>query len=272
MTQRRYTEQEIAAIFQRAAQEYDSDATNARGEGLTLAEMQDIGREVGIPAEFIGRAAAAVDSSVATLPVKKTLGIPVTVGKTLDLPGDFTDADWNALVSDLHDTFHVPGEVTTSGARRQWRVGNLHVWVEPTDTGHRLRMRSLNEFKRMGLLMGGMFFVMGLVFMALVMAKDGPAQFDDLLFAMLFAAGGLSSIGFSVLTLPRWREERAEQMDAIAKRASERASSRIASSRTEEVSDVLSKTGSITPRIELDDDVFDKIDNPTLGSRNRQRE
>jgi hypothetical protein len=52
MAERRYSDEEVAAIFERASQpEHTTLPAAADGKGLTLAALQDIGREVGISPE-----------------------------------------------------------------------------------------------------------------------------------------------------------------------------------------------------------------------------
>jgi len=61
MTDRRYNDEEVAAIFLRAAEGPQSlPLTLSRDEGLTLADLPEIGREVGIPPEAVSQAAQAV--------------------------------------------------------------------------------------------------------------------------------------------------------------------------------------------------------------------
>jgi len=61
MTDRRFNEEEVAAIFKQAT---ESQQTPQRqlpsGEGLTLAELQEIGQQVGIAPELVVRAAASL--------------------------------------------------------------------------------------------------------------------------------------------------------------------------------------------------------------------
>ncbi|HYC52702.1 MAG TPA: hypothetical protein VEB19_16435, partial [Gemmatimonadaceae bacterium] len=59
MTERRFSDAEVAQIFERATSGQSIQATHA-AEGMTLAELQSIGREVGIPAEQIARAALSL--------------------------------------------------------------------------------------------------------------------------------------------------------------------------------------------------------------------
>ena len=53
MSERRYSDEEVAAIFARATETQESQPRrNTPGEGMTLAELQEIGREVGIAPEL----------------------------------------------------------------------------------------------------------------------------------------------------------------------------------------------------------------------------
>jgi hypothetical protein len=225
--ERRYNEREIAAIFKQAATDQESAHQRlSRGGGLTLAEIEQIGEEVGITPEFIARAAAAVHTAT-PLPVPPpatSLGVPVSVARTLDLPGEFSDEDWDRLVADLHETFQVPGDVQLSGSLRKWRNGELQVLVEPTESGHRLRFHSLNETHRGALLGGLILLVMGLFFMLLVAAKgDFGVDLAKTLMVSLFAVVGLGSMGTAAFRLPRWREAQERQIEEVAARAVRRA-------------------------------------------------
>ena len=58
MTEPRYNEEEVAAIFERAAEAQQTARRHLPpGEGMTLADLQEIGREVGIPPELVAQAA-----------------------------------------------------------------------------------------------------------------------------------------------------------------------------------------------------------------------
>ena len=62
MTDRRYNDEEVAAIFTRAAEGPQTPLLGvSRDEGLTLGDLQEIGREVGIPPDAVARAAQLVD-------------------------------------------------------------------------------------------------------------------------------------------------------------------------------------------------------------------
>src|SRR5688572_18487425 len=129
MTERRYTEDEVKTIFANAAR---PDATHRLGgtAGLTLAELQDIGREAGLSAESVSRAAAILDAQPAQV-TRHFFGLPITVGRAIDLGRDMSDPEWERLIVDLRTTFNAQGRLETQGGLRHWWNGNLHVMVEP---------------------------------------------------------------------------------------------------------------------------------------------
>ena len=141
MTQRRYNDEEVAAIFERAA-EASPPGAGAASQGLTLAELQEIGRDVGIPDEAITMAAQTVGN--AGPPASRTfLGFPLSAAHTVNLDRRLSDDEWERLVVDLRETFDARGRVTSHGTLRQWTNGNLQALLEPTATGHRLRLRTV---------------------------------------------------------------------------------------------------------------------------------
>jgi hypothetical protein len=137
----------------------------------------------------------------------------------VNLPGPLSDEAWDRLVADLRETFQATGEVRRDGSLRQWRNGNLHALIEPIDSGHRLHLRTLNGNARAALTGGLAFFAMNMVFMLVVAVSSGMDP-GTLLLAVLSAIG-LGSMGVAAYQLPRWRAERARQMEAIAARAVE---------------------------------------------------
>ena len=222
----RFSDQEIAAIFEQAAEAQETaQAGLSHGEGLTLEELQQIGVEAGISPEFIARAADSI-LRAGSAPLVATplgsLGFPLTVEHSVDLPGPMSEADWDLLVGDLRETFRASGEVRRDGSLRQWRNGNLHAHVEPTETGHRLRLRTRKGNAVYRLAGGSILAAMGLIFLFVLIAKGDFAVGPDSLFLGMYLATGLGLIGFTRYSLPRWAAERGRQMEAIAARAVER--------------------------------------------------
>lgn len=212
---RTYREEEVAEIFEEAARPKPTSTALSRAEGFTLAELQSIGGEAGLAPERIAEAAAAVELRRGAVR-RKNLGMPVSVGQTVDLPRAPTDREWEMIVADLRETFGARGREQSQGDVRMWANGNLQAYVEPTPTGYRLRLKT-TKGDAVGLnQMGGIGLVMALVWLMLFLFGSG---FSETFFIpiMMFAMGS-GALAYNALRLPGWALERAEQMEVVAAR------------------------------------------------------
>lgn len=138
MTDRRYTDEEVAAIFRTAAEEPQSPPVHVpRSEGLTLADLQEIGREVGIPPDVVAHAAQSLD--VRGRAASRTLlGLPIGVERAVELNRWLTDQEWEHLVVELREVFNAKGTVRAYGSFREWTNGNLQALLEPRRRGRQM--------------------------------------------------------------------------------------------------------------------------------------
>lgn len=216
MTERQYSDDEVAAIFEQASKtEHPALPTPAEGRGMTLAALQDIGREVGISPESIAHAAWSLDQT--GRPVSRSfLGLPIGVGRTVEFDGPLSDPDWELLVADLRETFEARGAVRYDGPFRQWTNGNLQALVEPTPSGHRIRLQTTKGDSR-ALMTGGLGMLGAAAATLLVLAAAGGHGNADT------GAGFLALIGFGMfsigaLRLPGWARRRKAQIDQVLAR------------------------------------------------------
>jgi hypothetical protein len=214
MPERRYSEEEVAAIFANAAR--PADAAPRRigpSSGLTLSELQDIGREVGLSEADVARAAVALAArpSVGT---GRYLGVPIAVARVVDLPRAPNDAEWEQLVVDLRTTFRARGHLSTHGSLREWWNGNLRALIEPTGTGYQLRLETMKESAR-NTMVGGLA-MMGLGAAVLVLdALSGAAVLPAV---GLLSVTGFGMFGAAAARVPSWARRRQAEFDAIATR------------------------------------------------------
>lgn len=213
--ERRYQDDEVAEIFEAASAPEASRPGVPSAQGLTLSELQAIGREVGIAPERIAQAASSLARTQPTIPRRTELGMPLTAGHIVELPRALTDREWALVVADLRETFGARGKESSQGETRQWTNSNLHAYVEPTRTGYRLR---LGTTKGDGLAlnrMGGFAIVMGIV-----------TGYAPLLSGHSLALPGMAALGgigigalvFNAFRLPRWARLREQQMKEVAER------------------------------------------------------
>jgi hypothetical protein len=220
MSERRYTEEEAAEIFERAAQSQTQQSLprqRAAHEGMTLAQLQEIGREVGIPSDLVAQAAGALTVAEGRPMERKLLGLPIGVGRTVELQRRITDAEWEQLVVDLRETFDARGRVREEGTFRSWNNGNLQALIEPTATSHRLRLRTFNANARTYMATGVALLFGGGLAIALKVLGEG-VQIDTVTKLSILAAAGIGMFAFGALRLPAWARLRRQQMEEVAAR------------------------------------------------------
>lgn len=215
--ERTYREDEVAEIFEAAARPVSGSTAVSRPEGFTLAELQSIGGEAGLSPERIAEAAAAVELRRGAVR-QKNLGMPVSVGRTVDLPRAPTDREWEMIVADLRETFGARGRLGSREDVREWHNGNLHAYLEPTSTGYRLRLGttkgdgvSLNR-------MGAVGVIMALLWLVVFLVGYGPAE-APIIGPLVMLAVSAAALGVNALRLPGWALERETQMEQVAARA-----------------------------------------------------
>jgi hypothetical protein len=213
MTERQYNDEEVAAIFERASEtERAALRVPAEGKGLTLAALQDIGREVGISPESIALAARSLD--LAGRPAfQRHMGLPIGVGRIVEFDRRLSDSDWELLVADLRTTFQARGTVRYDGPFRQWTNGNLQALLEPTPTGHRLRLQTVKGDSRRQMTAGVVALVAAATLAAVTAAGGGVnagalggAGFMALMGVGLFATGALRVSGWARRRMAQFEE------------------------------------------------------------------
>jgi len=214
MTDRQYSEEEVAAIFRAATENAESRSlTGERAGGLTLTDLHDIARDVGIPPEAVTRAAQSLAIRNPSTP-RTFLGIPVAVSRTVNLDRNLTDKEWELLVVQLRQVFHARGTIRVHGSLRQWSNGNLHAMLEPTPTGYQLRMGTSKGDVRASVLVGTMAIVMA-GFVGLMGGMHDT--FMSVMPAVVaLTVGGSIFMANSVFRVPKWARLRQQQMDDVA--------------------------------------------------------
>jgi hypothetical protein len=216
MSDRRFNEAEVAAILEKAAEAQHAGARQLpSGEGMTLSEVQAIAREVGIDPRLVAQAATALDRAGRSTS-RRLLGLPIGVGRTIDLGRRLSDDEWERLVVDLRETFDARGTIRQDGSLRQWSNGNLQVLLEPTPDGHRLRLRTVKG-DAAGWIRGGLGMV-GAAGAALVAMAVGVVDAAAVTGVAFMGAMGAGMLGLGAARLPSWARLRRRQMEEIAGR------------------------------------------------------
>ena len=214
----RFNEDQAAAIFARAAEAEASGRQPASGAGgMTLAELQEIGREAGLSPEAVAQAAASLRSAGTPVPVPTFLRIPIGVARTVALERPLTDEEWGGLVAELRATFNASGRAYSDGTFREWRNGNLRVSAGPAPGGYQVEMRTSKGSARSMMTAGGIMTGISAALLAAGTLTVGAVGGDV---APLLTVGA-ALFGAGVLQVPGWARRRREQFERIAQRLRE---------------------------------------------------
>lgn len=213
MAERRYDEDEIREILARATELQPepaevggylvpADPSPPRRYGLTLAELEAIGREAGILPERISEAASELEAARTKSDGEEGhFGVPLTVRHVAQLPRMLTDDEWDRFVVRLRDTFGATGTVTTEGSLQTWTDGHRKVLLEPLQDGARLRLEALDQASK-ALVEGGVSLVGSGGVLGATFAFLGPMSGKPLplflfvgMLGLVVAGAGMWSVG-----------------------------------------------------------------------------
>lgn len=129
---RRFTDQEVALVLQRAAEIEERRATAFPAKGLRLAELRDIAREVGLSPDVIDEAVGTLH--VGSRPSAGTLlGAPLSTKVMRGVPGRLDQEAMQALVRLVEDRVEATGTVTEALGTVRWTsVGRGHKFDRTT--------------------------------------------------------------------------------------------------------------------------------------------
>jgi hypothetical protein len=219
MTERRYSDDEVAVILRAAAEGPEtSPSSDSHADGLTLRELQSIAREVEISPDAVARAARSLDASPAPSSPPTLLGLPLGVQRTAALDRRLTDHEWELLVVKRRWVSRTRGTVRSQGSFREWSNGNLQVLLEPTPSGQQLRLSTVRGNTRASIAMGTLTIGLSVVVWATAVLHGALAGALPEVAAL--ATVGTALVANSALRLPSWARRRRAQMDGIAERVS----------------------------------------------------
>jgi hypothetical protein len=144
------------------------------------------------------------------------LGLPLAVGRTVDLPRALDDREWAILLGELRQTFGARGRAESHGELREWTNGNLHAYVEPTENGYRLRLGTTKGTALPMLTTGATATVYGAVmFAAMLLTGQGPDFFVTP--SLVMGLGGAAT-GVAAARQASWARKREAQVEYIVAR------------------------------------------------------
>ena len=213
----RFTAEEAQRVFARAAARQHTHASPP--DGLTLPELQAIGREAGLDPAHV--AAVVAEGNAETETQTTWHGVPVGITRTRLLPDRVSDAEWERIVDVLRSHYNQPGTAQQIGRRREWTTaaGSAahRVTVEPRDDGDLVRIQTPDTARPFAIGVGGSSIAAALiVFLSVVLVTGdwaGPALFSGAILAF-----GVAMYGAAFLSARIRAPRRIARHDALLDR------------------------------------------------------
>jgi hypothetical protein len=215
--ERKYQDHEIRQILDLAIGQEDGPAQSLpAADGLTLSQLQEVGREVGLSPDRITHAVAAFEGRGEAVRRGKALGMTTSVGRVVPLPRNLSDREWDLLITELRTILGVNGVATAHGSFREWSHGTVHAFIEPTETGYQLRMANASAAVG-GVILGGFIMAFAALIFVVLLGKTNPGfKFAVPAFFGLLGAGLAAG---SAMLLPKWVRNQEKWMEHIGRRA-----------------------------------------------------
>lgn len=138
---RTYTEREVSDIIERAVERQRAADEGDASPGLTLDEIERLGREAGIDPAHLRAAAEEVDAAGRTLTRQRSqTRTQVIVERWIDAP--FTSAGWEDVVALLRERFgpHAGAMLASDAGESVQQVGTTYEWSHTSVLGVRTRV------------------------------------------------------------------------------------------------------------------------------------
>lgn len=225
MTERRYTDQEVARLLQRAADLDRDSGTGALAPGLSLSQLRGIAAEVGIDPGMVTRAATELSVSRPSRAGSLLLGESPVVRRTAAVPASLDRAALKRLIEVVDDELPAQGTVAEALGSVRWtsssRFVNRQVVFQPgeTETVVRVeerfvdRIRAVAHLLPLGYGVGG-----GLLVGTEVLSVGGLAA------GAAAAAGGLLGWGLGRALWTALRGASRRRVERLAERLGDEAS------------------------------------------------
>jgi hypothetical protein len=141
--------------------------------------------------------------------------MPRSVTRTVLLPDGLDAQGWDTLVAELEERFGRDGAAESWGGHRRWTHVQVEVQVESASPspGVRVRFTSLNWDAVVLRVMGGLVLLMGVGILGLGAILDEDLGMADWFLLIL----GPGQILWSMVTLPRWRRRKTEQLEELVR-------------------------------------------------------
>lgn len=159
---RLYSDQEISAILKRAG-EMQATQSPEESHGLSLDELQQIAKEVGLDPRIVAAAAAELEHSGVESKASGLLGAPTSMYIERVLPGEIDDAMMPEVAAKIGKAFGMVGRSGQVGRSLEWTHGSeqMHLQVTVTPQNGQTKVRVIGKYPKVALVIFAPLMIMG---------------------------------------------------------------------------------------------------------------
>ncbi len=258
----RFNRDEISNILKRAAELEHQDNEGEESDGLTLEELQQVSREVGIDPKYIDLAWDELRSENVNI-TPGLFGGPFTYRTNATAGRPIEDDEWEDIVTEIRNIHGGIGKTGKLGKTFEWEqrkreVGYIQIAISPKDDHSRIRINANYRYYAMIVYMfAGVF---GLMFTGILFDEVTLPYITKLIVAPVFALSIFAGVRFY---LSGWMNRKRKTYQKLISRFREM----LGSADTEKVEEQ-ETTG---PAIAMEDDQDRAGSKEQRIKRNRQR-
>jgi len=221
MSEQRFSEEQMRAVFARAAERQRRADERSVPHGLSLAEMQEVAAASGMDPAHI--AAAVAELAAAPEPRKTFAGAPVEVTRVRHLDGPVADEAWARIVHEMRKANRDDGIAGQLGRTREWttlpssngaKTTRTRIALEPDGDGPRVVLhRSVRDMAKGFTIGGSVTAFQALIFTAIALfAASEPGMWIPALFLLTLSTFFLGGTQVGARIWARRQEEQFERM------------------------------------------------------------
>ena len=213
----RFNRDEISKILKRAAElEHDENSVDDT-DGLTLQELQQVSKEVGIDPKYIQQALRELQTPAQSL-TSNMLGGPFKYHILETAPGVLTEEEWEEVVSEIRRIHGGIGKTSKLGNTFEWEqrkkeVGYIQISLSPKKDHTQIHLNAnYRYYASMIYTFAGIF---GGIFLLVLSNKMGLTVINQTIATVLGAAGVLTAARFY---LSGWMKKKRKTYDKLINR------------------------------------------------------
>lgn len=213
----RFNRDEISKILKRAAELEHADNIEDDSDGLTLQELQQVSKEVGIDPKYIQQAFRQLQAPTRSL-TSKLLGGPFKYNILESVPGTLSEKEWEDIVSEIRRIHGGIGKTSRLGNTFEWEqrkqeVGYIQISLSPKKDYTKIHINAnYRYYASIIYTFAGGF---GVIFLLSFFKKMG---FDGIVPPIAAAIGTTGILATARFYLSNWMKKKRKTYDELINR------------------------------------------------------